>query len=47
MPLIAYPEVADVFREALEDTVTRRLPPSEAMERVQSYSTRWLAEQDD
>jgi multiple sugar transport system substrate-binding protein len=47
MPLIAYPEVADVFREALEDTVSRRLPPAEAMGRVQAYSTRWLAEQDD
>jgi multiple sugar transport system substrate-binding protein len=45
MPLIAYPEVADVFREALEDTVTGRLSPTEAMDLVQSFSTRWLAEQ--
>jgi multiple sugar transport system substrate-binding protein len=40
MPLIAYPEVADVFREALEDTVSGRLTPAEAMERVQDFSER-------
>jgi multiple sugar transport system substrate-binding protein len=43
MPLIAYPEVADVFREALEDTVSGRLTPAEAMAQVQAYSERWLA----
>lgn len=47
MPLIAYPEVADVFREALEDSVSGRLTPAEAMARVQSYSERWQAARGD
>jgi multiple sugar transport system substrate-binding protein len=38
MPLIAYPEVADVFREALEDTVSGRLSPADAMARVQRFA---------
>jgi multiple sugar transport system substrate-binding protein len=41
MTLIAYPEVSDVFREALEDTVTGRLEPAEAMAGVQRHAERW------
>jgi multiple sugar transport system substrate-binding protein len=47
MPLIAYPEVSDVFREALEDIVSGRLLPAEAMDRVQRYSEQWQAGQAD
>jgi multiple sugar transport system substrate-binding protein len=47
MPLIAYPEISDVFREALEDIVTGRLRPADAMDRVQGYSERWQAAQGD
>jgi multiple sugar transport system substrate-binding protein len=45
MPLIAYPEVSDAFREALEDMVTGRLEPAEAMARVQRFAERWQAGQ--
>jgi multiple sugar transport system substrate-binding protein len=43
MPLIAYPEVADVFREAMEDLVAGRLSAQEAMDKVQAFSQRWQA----
>jgi multiple sugar transport system substrate-binding protein len=46
MPLIAYPEVADVFREALEDAVSGRLEPAEALAEIQRFSERWLAAQE-
>jgi multiple sugar transport system substrate-binding protein len=46
MPLIAYPEVADVFREALEDAVSGRTSPADALTEVQRYSERWLATQE-
>jgi multiple sugar transport system substrate-binding protein len=46
MPLIAYPEVADVFREALEDAVSGRLEPAAALAEIQRFSERWLAAQE-
>jgi multiple sugar transport system substrate-binding protein len=44
MPLIAYPEVADAFREALEDLVSGRVAPAEAMARLQAYGERWATD---
>jgi multiple sugar transport system substrate-binding protein len=46
MPLIAYPEVADAFRGALEDAVGGRLAPSEAMAQVQRFAERWQVARD-
>jgi multiple sugar transport system substrate-binding protein len=42
MPLIAYPEVAAAFRDALEDILAQRSTPEEAMDRVQRHAERWL-----
>jgi multiple sugar transport system substrate-binding protein len=44
MPLIAYPEVANAFREGLERTLTQRRTPAEAMAEVQVFADRWAKE---
>lgn len=44
MPLVAYPQVAAAFREALEDAVAQREPVAEALAGAQRYAERWLAE---
>jgi multiple sugar transport system substrate-binding protein len=42
MPLIAYPEVATAFREALEATLAGRQPVVGAMRDVQDFADAWL-----
>ena len=44
MALIAYPEVADAFRDGLEDVLSERRSPAEAMAQVQRFAEGWLAE---
>ncbi len=44
MPLVAYPQVAAAFREALEDAVAQREPVADALAGAQRYAERWLAE---
>jgi multiple sugar transport system substrate-binding protein len=44
MPLVAYPQVAAAFREALEDAVAQREPVPEALAGAQRYAEEWLAE---
>lgn len=44
MPLIAYPEVATYFRDSLEDILTQRRSPEEAMRRVQAFADDWLTD---
>ncbi len=41
MPLIAYPQIADAFREALENTLAGRQEVAEAMAEVQRYAEEW------
>jgi multiple sugar transport system substrate-binding protein len=41
MPLIAYPEVAEAFREALENTLAGRQEVAEAMRDVQRFAEEW------
>lgn len=45
MPLIAYPEVAEAFREALENTLAGRQEVAEAMDEVQRFAQRWQERQ--
>jgi multiple sugar transport system substrate-binding protein len=45
MPLVAYPQVAAAFREALEDAVAQREPVTDALAGAQRYAERWLAEE--
>ncbi|MFA9445924.1 extracellular solute-binding protein [Egicoccus sp. AB-alg6-2] len=47
MPLIAYPEVAQAFTEALNSALTGRETPAEAMAGLQRYAETWLASQPD
>jgi multiple sugar transport system substrate-binding protein len=44
MPLVAYPQVAAAFREALEDAVAQREPVADALAGAQRYAEQWLAE---
>lgn len=44
MPLIAFPEVAGAFRDSLEDMLTLRTTPEEAMAQVQAFAEDWLAD---
>jgi multiple sugar transport system substrate-binding protein len=44
MPLIAYPEVAAVFRDGLERALSQRGTPQQAMEDVQAFAEQWAAE---
>jgi multiple sugar transport system substrate-binding protein len=41
MPLIAYPQVADAFREALENILAGRQDVAEAMAGVQQFAEQW------
>jgi multiple sugar transport system substrate-binding protein len=43
MPLVAYPEVAAAFGEALEDIVAQRESVEEALAEAQQYADQWLA----
>jgi multiple sugar transport system substrate-binding protein len=45
MPLVAYPQVAAAFREALEDAVAQREPVADALAGAQRFAERWLAEE--
>lgn len=45
MPLIAYPQVAAAFREALEDAVAQRETVADALAGAQAFAERWLADQ--
>lgn len=44
MRLIAYPEVSAAFRDSLEDVLTQRITPEDAMREVQGFADNWLAE---
>ncbi len=44
MPLIAYPEVAIAFRDALEATLAGRATAAEALHRTQQTAEAWLAD---
>lgn len=46
MPLIAYPQVADAFREALENTLAGRQDVGEAMAEVQDFAEEWSERQE-
>lgn len=45
MPLIAYPQVADAFREALENSLAGRQDVAEAMAEVQEFAEQWAERQ--
>ena len=42
MPLIAFPEVAEAFREGIENALSGRRSAQAAMEDVQGFAERWL-----
>jgi multiple sugar transport system substrate-binding protein len=42
MPLIAYPEIASAFREALEEAVAQRRDVDELLAETQAYAEDWL-----
>ena len=42
MPLIAFPEVSDAFREGIENILAGRQDAQEAMEEVQRFADSWL-----
>ena len=41
MPLIAYPDVAEAFREGIENTLAGRQEVREAMEDLQEFAEDW------
>ena len=45
MPLIAFPEVSEAFREGIENTLAGRKDAQEAMEEVQRFAESWLEQQ--
>jgi multiple sugar transport system substrate-binding protein len=45
MPLIAFPEVSEAFREAIENTLAGRQDAQQAMEEVQRFAESWLERQ--
>ena len=45
MPLIAYPDVSEAFREAIENTLAGRQDAREALEDVQRFAEEWSEQQ--